>query len=394
MGPPEKQFSEMRVNMLRFSDITVCEEGCGTVSSFRRFLTVGFLFIAAGCICFKPAIAAGPLPPEDTGPQVSASGGQDTNQAASTNVSQKYRNLFPDVVARVNGEEISGRELEKELSGEMAALGNPEWKNLREDYRGDLVYNLVTGLINSKLMYEEAVANGISVSDEEVQDEYLRAAKTFKNEEEMKAFLADQDLSTEKMIENIHKSLLVSKYVDEVIGSKVAVTPEEMEKYYSDNPDQFRHPDVVRTSHILVPAGKNQTEDALAKQRIEDLMARVSKGEDFAALAREHSSSPSASRGGDVGYASRDMLPAEYAEAAFSLPIGEARIVKTQQGYFIVKVTGKKKEGKATLEESKDQLAEYLKNEKVQQELHRKINQLRDAADIEILIPSGVPLEP
>ena len=363
------------------------------MSSLQRFSRLSVLVIAAVCACLEPAIEAGPLQ-QDAGAQVSASGGQDTNQAAGTNVSKKYRNLFPDVVARVNGEEISGRELEEELSGEMAAMGNPEWKNLREDYRGNLVYNLVTGLINTKLMYEDAVTSGISVSDEEVQDEYLRVAKTFKNEEEMKAFLADQDLSTEKMIENIHRALLVSKYVDEVIGSKVAVTPEEMEKYYSDNPDQFRHPDVVRTSHILVPAGKNQEEDTLAKQRIEDLMARVTKGEDFALLAREHSSSPSASRGGDIGYASRDMLPAEYAEAAFSLPIGEARIVKTQQGYFIVKVTGKKKEGKATFEEAEDQLAEYLKNEKVQQELHRKINQLRDAADIEILIPSGVPLEP
>ncbi len=393
MGLPEKIFFNP-VIMLRFLDINVCEEEYDTVSSFRRFFCAGVLFIAAGYFCSAPAIEAGPLPQEDSGHQVSASGGQDTNQAADTNVSQKYRDLFPDVVARVNGEEISGRELERAVIGEMDSMGNPDWKNLREDYRGDLVYNLVTRLINSELMYEEAVANGISVSDEEVQDEYLRVAKTFKNEEEMKAFLADQGLSSEKMIENIHKSLLVSKYVDEVIGSKVAVTPEEMEKYYSDNPDQFRHPDVVRTSHILVPAGKNQEEDALAKQRIEDLMARVGNGEDFASLARENSSSPSAGRGGDIGYASRDMLPAEYAEAAFSLPIGEARIVKTQQGYFIVKVTGKKKEGKATFEETKDQLAEYLKNEKVQQELHRKINQLRDAADIEILIPAGVPLEP
>ncbi|MBN2320329.1 MAG: peptidylprolyl isomerase [Acidobacteria bacterium] len=364
------------------------------MNSFRRYSRLSVFIIAAGFICAGSMIQAGPLQPQDAETQVSASGGQDANQPAGTNTSKSYQNLFPDVVATVNGEPIPGRELERAVSSEMASMGNPEWKNLREDYRGNLVYSLISGLINSQLMYAEAVSNGIYVSDSEVQDEYQRISKSFKNDQEMKAFLADQNMSSDEMIENIHRALVVTKYVDEVIGSKLTVTLEEMKAFYSGNPDQFRYPDLVRTSHIQVDAGKNQEEDALARQRIDDLMARVSKGEDFAVLAQEHSTSPSAGRGGDIGYAAREMLPDEYAEAAFSLPVGESRIVKTQEGYFIVKVTGKKKEGMSTFDESKEQIAEFLKNEKTQKELQKRINQLRDAAEIEFLIPAGPPLEP
>ena len=364
------------------------------MSSFRRFLGVSVLFTITGFICPGSVTPAGPLLPEDDETPNSLSAAPDKNPAAATRAAKKYDNLFPDVVATVNGQPISGRDLEKSIGMEMESIGSPEWKNLREDYRGNLVYNLVTGLINSKLIYDEAVANGTSVTDAEVQDEYLRVAKTFKNDEEMNAFLADQNIDSEKMVENIHQSLLISKYVDGSIRRTITVTPAEIEKYYSDNPDQFRHPDLVRTSHIMIEAGKNQKEDALARQRIDGLMARLGKGEDFAALARENSIGPTASQGGDIGYASREMLPAEYAEVAFSIPVGEIQTVKTQEGYFIVKVTGKKKAGKSTLDESKEQLTEFLINEKTQQEMQKKINRLRNEADIEILIPAGTPLNP
>jgi peptidyl-prolyl cis-trans isomerase C len=69
-------------------------------------------------------------------------------------------------------------------------------------------------------------------------------------------------------------------------------------------------------------------------------------------------------------------------------------LVKTQAGYHVIKVTDKKKEGLSTLEEVKPQLTEFLKNQKAQAELTQLVNQLRDQAKIEILIPSGQPLKP
>jgi len=57
-------------------------------------------------------------------------------------------------------------------------------------------------------------------------------------------------------------------------------------------------------------------------------------------------------------------------------------------------VTDKKKEGLSTLEEVRQQLTEFLKNEKNQADLAKLVSQLRDQAKIEILIPTGPPLKP
>ena len=69
--------------------------------------------------------------------------------------------------------------------------------------------------------------------------------------------------------------------------------------------------------------------------------------------------------------------------------MGGAKIVKSDYGYHIVKVTDKKEEGIYTLEEMKDQLERFLKNRKIQEELGNLVKQLREKAKIEILIPLG-----
>ena len=302
--------------------------------------------------------------------------------------------IFPTIVARVNGKAIAGKDLEAIVRRDLTSIGSPEWKNLREDYRGQLTLSGLNTLINAKLLYQKALASGIKATDAEVQAELQKLAKTFKSDAEMNAALANQMTDRATLEKDLYQSLAVTKYVSENIDKKVAVTPEEVAKYYASNPKEFQHPDIVRTSHILIPAGDTAEQDALAKKRAEGILARVKKGEDFAKLAKEYSTDASASQGGDVGFSSKDALVSEYAEAAFSLPVGGVKLVRTQLGYHIIKVTDKKTEGLSTLEEIKPQLAEFLKNQKAEAELTKLVNQLRDQAKIEILIPAGQPLNP
>jgi len=302
--------------------------------------------------------------------------------------------IFPAIVARVNGKAILGRDLEELVRRELSSIGNPEWKNLREDYRGQLTLNLLTSLINSKLIYQKAIASGIKATDAEVQAEFQKIAKTFKSDAEMNIALAEQNTDRATLEKSLHETLTLSKYVSETIDKKITVTPDELAKYYASNPDEFKHPDIVRTSHILIPIGDTSEQDAKAKERAEALLARIRKGEDFAKLAKENSVDASASQGGDIGFSSKDALTPEYSEAAFSLPVGGTAIVKSQYGYHVIKVTEKKKEGVSSLEEVKAQLTEFLKNQKSQAELTRLVQQLRNQAKIEYLIPAGQPLNP
>lgn len=298
--------------------------------------------------------------------------------------------LFPAVVARVNGKAVLGRDLEQLVRGELAQIGNPEWKNLRDDYRGQLTMESLTSLVSTKLLYQKAMATGIKATDLEIQAEMQKISKGFQSDAEMNAALASQQLDRPTLEKNLGQTVAIAKFVEENVTKKIAITPEETAKYYREHPAEFQHPDIVRSSHILIrPAGDTPEQDQLAKQRAEALLARIKKGEDFAKLAKENSVDNSASQGGDIGFSAKDNLAPEYANAIFAMPVGAVQLVKTSFGYHVVKVTEKKKEGLSTLDEVKDQLTAFLKEQKGQEELAKIINQLRDQAKVEILIPAG-----
>lgn len=302
--------------------------------------------------------------------------------------------LFPAVIARVNGKPILGRELESFVRSELAKIGNPEWKDLREDFQGQLTLSGINSLVNSKLLYQKSLAGGIKATDEEIQTALQDFAKKYGSDAAMNEALAQQMLDRESLQKNIAQDLAISKYIDTVIVKSVKIAPEEVAKYYAANPTLFSHPEVVRSSHILIRAGDTPELDVLAKQRAEALLARAKKGEDFAKLAKENSIDSSASKGGDLGFGSRNEMVPEFADAIFAMTIGDIRLVKSRYGYHVVKVTEKKKEGLATLEDVKAELTEALKNEKAQTELTKLVNQLRDQAKVEVLIPYGQPLVP
>jgi peptidyl-prolyl cis-trans isomerase C len=356
-----------------------------------------YLFIFAN-FCFSQSAAKTQPAPKSSAP-VSAAPSQAKTEKAKPVEEEVIppaapNAIFPAVVAKIDGKSILGRDLESIVRQELAKIGNPEWNNLREDYRGELTYRAITLLINSKLIYQKALSVGIKATDAEVQAEMQKFSKNYRSDAEMNADLARQMIDRPTLQRSIHESVSVQKYLDETVEKKIVVTPEEMAKFYAANPDQFKHPDIVRISQILISAGETDAQDALAKQRAEALLARVKKGEDFSKLAKDNSIDSSASKGGDIGYNSKEGLNPEYADAVFPLAVGDAKLIKIGSSYVIFKVTNKKKEGVSTLEEVKPQLTDFLKNEKSQIEATKLINQLKDQAKIEILIPYGKPLNP
>jgi parvulin-like peptidyl-prolyl isomerase len=359
----------------------------------RFFLLLSVLSLAG--LCFSQfATKPKPAPQKAAAPAPAAAPKQEAQQSEDEAIPPEAPNaLFPSVVGRVNGKPILGRDLERIIRQQLAPIGNPEWKNLREDYRGELVYEGINTLINRKLIYEKATASGVKATDAEVQAEFQKITKSFQSEAEMNVALAKDFTDRASLQRDLAQNMVVSKYLDETINKKITVTQEEMAKYYSTHPSEFQHPDIVRASHILIqPAGATAQDDALARQRAEALLARVKKGEDFAKLARENSMDASASQGGDLGFATKEALGPEFGEAAFSLPIGGVTMVKSQYGYHIIKVTDKQKEGLSTLDQIKDKLTDFLKNQKSQAEVTKLVNQMRDQAKIEYLIPVGQQL--
>lgn len=94
----------------------------------------------------------------------------------------------------------------------------------------------------------------------------------------------------------------------------------------------------VRASHILIRFDANSKDSA--KSKAEAVLARVRKGEDFAAVAREIGGDGSAQQGGDLGYFQKGAMVKPFEDAAFGMKVGEiSNLVESQFGYHIIKVT-------------------------------------------------------
>jgi len=88
-----------------------------------------------------------------------------------------------------------------------------------------------------------------------------------------------------------------------------------------------------RASHILVKDRK----------QAQDLLSRIKKGASFEAMAREFSTCPSKSRGGDLGWFGTGKMVPAFEEACKKLSNGSlSDVVSTQFGYHIIKLTGRK----------------------------------------------------
>jgi peptidyl-prolyl cis-trans isomerase C len=302
--------------------------------------------------------------------------------------------LFPALVARVNGKPILGRDLEQRVRAELATIGSPAWKDLRDDYRNEVTTRSLSQLLGDELLYQKAVESGVTATLAETQAEFDKVAQTYPSDAALNAMLAERGLDRKDLARELGKSLVVQKYIEQTITKKLVVAPAEVSEYYNAHPDEFKHPDLIRTSHILVavPQGAAPEQQERARQLAQTLLDRAKKGEDFAKLAKENSTDASASQGGDIGLTQVGELAPEYEAAVADLKVGEiSGLVRTQYGYHIIKLTDRKKAGMATLDEVRSELTDFLKSQKEDAEVDKLIKVLHSQAKIEILISGKSP---
>lgn len=201
-----------------------------------------------------------------------------------------------------------------------------------------LSQGLLDQLIDQTLMEEAARAAGV--------DDRLDVALSIRNQ--IRAVLADAWLRSE----------VAARLTDERLRAAydqqfATATPEEE----------------IRAAHILV-----ETEE-----KAQELRAQLDAGADFAALAAEHGTDGTASRGGELGWFVRaDMVP-EFSDAAFAMEPGTVSDpVKSAFGWHLIKLNERRDKPAPALEE----VREGLVSELAQQAQQAILGELRDAAEV------------
>ncbi|WLG52833.1 SurA N-terminal domain-containing protein [Pseudomonas sp. FP1742] len=136
-----------------------------------------------------------------------------------------------------------------------------------------------------------------------------------------------------------------------------------------------------RAAHILIEVNDKVTE-AQAKAKIEEVQARLAKGESFEALAKEFSQDPgSANNGGDLGYAGPGVYDPAFEKALYSLAKDQvSEPVRTDFGYHLIKLLGVEAPEVPTFASLKDKLTRELKTQQVEQRFVEATKQLEDSA--------------
>ncbi|PYX72714.1 MAG: hypothetical protein DMG72_14280 [Acidobacteria bacterium] len=272
----------------------------------------------------------------------------------------------------------------------------PQFENLEKDFiRMRKLRNLVTSSAsatdadirqeferrNTKIKFEYAVLKqdeirkGIHPTDAELKAFYERNKTTYNN-----------SIPEKRRVKYV---LIDTAQVE----AQTRVTREELQSYYDQHRDEYRGPEQVKISHILIktplpgpdvkvdPKGVEE-----AQKKAEDILKQLKSGAKFEELAKKYSQdAESAKNGGSLGWIQRGRFPsAAVDKAAFSLPKGAASdVINAGYGFDIIRVDDKQEAHVKTLDEVKDQIEPVLKQQKAARAAENAANSLLNQARTE-----------
>ena len=271
-----------------------------------------------------------------------------------------------DVVARVNGKDITTAQLEKQFQNRLNGAEQPP----SAEEAQDLKLQVLNQLINDQILLEMASAAGLSATDAEVDVKF----NEFKNqytEEKFKDLLKEQKMTIDDIRNELRKSITIDKLVNKEITSKISVTDAEIKNFYEKNKESFNLPESYHIAHILVtpvadPDLRNgKSDDAKspdeARQKAARLLREVQGGRDFATVAKESSEDPSSGpNGGDLNFQplqAIENIDPRLAQAVQKMRAGETfpQVIETRFGFHILKLMEKDAGGQKDLSDPRVQ---------------------------------------
>lgn len=267
------------------------------------------------------------------------------------------------VVATLDGEPIRAQEILDQMALEGLARPGP-----------DTLRRTLDELIDRRLLRRAAERRGIRVTEEET----VRALERLKADYPEGTFaetLASQNLEEDEVRARLTESLLLQRLFVEEVVARVAVTDEEINAWLEENGASLERPEQVRAAQIVV-----KTEEEAQRLREE-----LENGASFEELARAHSLSPDARRGGDLGFFARGEMPPPFDEVCFALAPGQiSDVVSSSYGFHIFKLLERRAAEMPDPARMRVEAERVLRREKEMAAQEAFIASLRQAAEIRI----------
>jgi peptidyl-prolyl cis-trans isomerase C len=286
----------------------------------------------------------------------------------------------------VNGEAIQKADFERAIRDLEGRAGGP----VPPDQRDRIYRGVLDQLIGYRLLAQESAARKIVVPEADIDARIAEIRKQFPTQEAFTQTLEQRNMTVEGLRADAREGMRIDRMLETEMAGKTAVTPAQIEEFYKSNPDQFKAPERVRASHVLIafPENADAAAKAAVRERASIVLKALQAGNDFADVAKTNSQDPgSAANGGDLGFFERGQMVGPFEQAAFTLKPGQlSNLVETTFGYHIIKVTARQDARTLPLDEVRPRLQQFLENQNRQQQTDVFVEGLRAKGKIEILI--------
>ncbi|SMC16348.1 periplasmic chaperone for outer membrane proteins SurA [Desulfacinum hydrothermale DSM 13146] len=270
------------------------------------------------------------------------------------------------IVAVVNDDII----LESELEARVKAIAQASGQSLASaPQMGLLKKEVLRQMIRERLTAQEVARLKISVSDQEVEGALERIKEVNQlDDQQLAEMLRREGRTLEQFKDKIREDMERARLIERVLKSKTVITDDQVEAYLREqrnDPEEKR-----RLAVIFLSAGRNATERAAARQKAQEILAKLRDGADFAGLARAYSQGPGAENGGDIGYIKAKDLAGPLERVTRDLKVGGvSEVVESAAGFYIVKLLDVQR---AALKNVDARLLEKARQELFQQEVNKK----------------------
>ena len=317
--------------------------------------------------------------------------------------------VVEEIVTRVNGQIITRSEYDRSKDQLRDDVKQQDPANADKLY-AEREKDVLRDLVDQQLLLEKGKDLGITGDTELIKRlDQMRKDMKLDTMEELEKAATAQGISYEDFKQNLRNQIITQKVIGEEVGSHLSITKEEEQQFYDEHKSELEQPESIKLSEILIAPQKPaasaagvadaRTQDgasdsakqaaetaalAAAEAKANDVLKQIHAGANFEDMAKKFSDGPSAAQGGDLGSFKRGTLAKELEDRTFAMKSGDVTdVIRTKQGYVILKVTNHQMAGIPSLKEVEPKIQDALYYQKLQPALRAYLTKLREDAYID-----------
>jgi len=313
-----------------------------------------------------------------------------TQTQPQTNVFQGSKNI-ESIVAWVNSDIILKSEYDKrvtEIRDELTRNNNGKVQGpqLEQAIREQTKLALKE-LIDEALYRQQAKEMGLTGELEVLKAlERMRQERKLASSEALEKEIISQGYTLDEVKDNLRNQVLRDQVLQREVYSRVVISNDEVRKYYDEHQKDFDRPAGIHLREItVITENRGEEERASQRKKIDEALAAVKKGDDFAAVAAKYSESQTASEGGDFGFFTKGELSPSLEEIVGKLEKGQVTDVLPVQGaLMIIKLDDKHDGGILPFELAQKEIQNILWQKALEPKIKDYLTKLRAAGFVKV----------